>query len=311
MTDDCVWLKEIQQFHEFKSRILPYDSEADEYSFTSLLDRIIAESAKQKFDETKSMYQYLSSFLTVDYILCHFKRPDDDYQTIQELLDSNVGLQKLLKQAQERIAFCMDTLPMVAEYQILSDAIVSLTVRDVAGQQALGIKNYAEERYHPFVFRFDWVNDLYMRSRYRSLEETYEKIELDDPRLESIWKAFLSFSNPSYTASACYVLYLIHRNDVAKPGKLSPEANHYLIRGYNVFSFETAVDAKFFPWFGLAEQYAEALVYGRLLTENKDFDRGLKLLRRIRSLDFDCDGKDYAQEELAKIKANIDGCNKQ
>ena len=293
MLNKDIFLNEFRQFLEFLYRI-SWDRDSDVESFIGFMDEIISESSKTTNDLNESTYLYLSAFLTVDYILTHYAH-----------LDSEPKLQQLLERAYKNITFCVEVFPSVSEYQIMSDAIASLLHRDKLGQIALGVKTYVPEEYERFIFPFDLVNALYEKSRHHPIAMLYNMTE--DVELESLLQRMLPFSDPTLVLSACAGLYDIYYNSEAEASEISTEAGSYLLKGYNTLSFELAESERVYLWFEFAEEYAEALVWGLLSTEPKDFKRGHALLQRISKLDFPCNAKDLALRALEEIEELNEG----
>ena len=288
MLNKDIFLNEYRQFLEFLYRI-SWDRDSDIESFIGFMDEIISESSKTTNDLNKSTYLYLSAFLTANYILTHYDQ-----------LDSEPRLQQLLTRARENIAFCVEVFPELSEYQIVSDAVTSLIQRDKQGQLSLGCKTYVPENYERFIFSFATVNGLYEKSRHNPIVTLYT--ETEDVELENLLQMMLSFRSSKSVVYACYWLFHIHVNDEVETRDISAEAENYLLKGYNTLSFEFAETERCYVWLELADYYAEALVWGLLSTEPKDFKRGYALLQRISRLDFPCVAKDLALRALSEIE---------
>lgn len=242
-----------------------------------------------------SEYMAVAVTLVIEYIINHYRdlvNEEDD-----ELSD-------LVNRAYTYIQKCLEVLPDDPEYLLLHDAILSLKSRTVETQLELGEGvPYIEENFENSIFRYEYLRGLYEKSRYLAvLDLVYQVRKKDDEGTEAnLWELLLTFTNLQAKIDANLNLYWIVLEAETNDDKLGIEAENYLLTGYSLLDFDTALEDENESWLELAEQYAEALVYGQYQSRRQDFKEGFAILKHISDLEFDCLAKELANISLGEI----------
>lgn len=241
-------------------------------------------------------YKYMATatIIALDYAINHYNE-----------LYKESELSTLLKdEAVPDNAYYQSIFPDKREYTLIRDVLETLIYRDNETQFRLGSWiPYHKQDFTNSIFNYDYLRYLYENSRYLVIcylaKQAHKDIE--DTTEEKLWKLLLNFQATDVLSEAYLNLYFLHISDETPTGKLSTDANRYLIKGYGLRDFDTAVERKDTAGLFLAEEYASAWADGTLLSKSQNFNEGFALLQRISSLSFSCGAKDLANSAIGKF----------
>lgn len=267
---------ELKDFSAYLDDFLDRYDKITHYSQLKILTKEITSVAHGSQDrEFKAKISYLGAMIMSHFVLANWtsiQEGQKNYCLVRA--ESFINTARKLKQNS-------------VEIQMMYDTVCTLKYPDMDRQLNLGDKpsRYCAEMLGESIMNFDFLLDLYERSRYNVISQITDALE-DERAVISMWEIVKGFQSPYFRADAFLNLYWtqIDIDGDASP-KLSKKAFQYLIDGYNMIEYKEALEMSNSDWFIIRAEYAYNLANGRLLNKAQDLNTGLLILQETANLD--------------------------